>query len=189
MADDKPNPALFEAPPWVRIASLMRAAEFHWHFVEGVKALHSGYYIPSVLSLLAGVEASIRFTLYRLKAKAFPFEEDLGSVLSNSLLRQARDAGMPVHLLAATGENKFIDMLASRKPEVWLVRVRNDLAHGNVQAFVNRELGDEDAFFTPECLREMARELERISFEWAEGLSAFHAKQPRLAEGGGADAV
>jgi hypothetical protein len=93
---------------------------------------------------------------------------------------------MPVHLLAATGENKFSEMLASKKPEVWIVRVRNDLAHGNVQAFVNRELGDENAFFTPECLRGVAREMERISFAWAEGLSEFRAKQPKPAEGGGA---
>jgi hypothetical protein len=176
MTDAKPPASFFEASPWIRIAGLLRASEFHWYFVEGIKALHYGYYIPSVLSLLAGVEGSIRFTLHRLKCEAFPFEEDLGSVLSNSLLRKGREAGMPVHLLAATGEDEFTNMLELKKP-VWLVRVRNDLAHGNVQSFVNRDLGDDNAFFTPECLRRVAQELERISFAWVKGLSEFRAKQ------------
>jgi hypothetical protein len=167
------DPAFFEVSPSVRMAGIIKAAEFHWHFVQGIKAIEAELYIPGALSLLAGIEASIRFSLYQLKAEKFPFEEDLGAVLSNSLLRQALLAGLPVQLLAFPEESQFLEAIKSRKPEVQIVVVRNDLAHGNVQAFVNRDLGDQNAFFTPECLRALAHQLQKISFSWAEGLAQY----------------
>jgi hypothetical protein len=167
--------AFFEVPPWVRIAGILNAAEFHWHFAQGIKAIEAELYIPGVLSLLAGIEASIRFSLYQIKSAEFPFEEDLGAVLSNSLLRQAHQAGLPVQLLAFPGENQFLAALNFTKPGVQVVALRNDLAHGNVRAFINRDLGDENAFFTPECLRPLAHQLQQISSSWAEGLAHYRA--------------
>jgi hypothetical protein len=169
------DPEFFEVQPWVRIPDTLNAAEFHWHFVQGIKAIEAEFYIPGVLSLLAGIEASIRFSLYQLKSAEFPFEYDLGTVLSNSLLRQGFQAGLPVHLLAFPEESQFLVTLESKKPEVQVVAVRNDLAHGNIQAFVNRDLGDENVFFTPECLRPLAHQLQQISFDWAKGLAHYRA--------------
>lgn len=152
---------------------VLRAAEFHWHFAQGLKSLDAEHYIPGVLSLLAGIEASIRFTLYKIDSETFPFDGDLGPVLSNGLLRMARDAGLPVELLAFSDEPNFVEQLATNKPGVCLVRVRNDLAHGNIQRYVNRELGDDNAFFTPECLRPLALELRVVVLQWVEGLAKY----------------
>jgi len=153
----------------------LRAAEFHWHFAQGIRAVEQELYIPGSLALLAGIETSIRLTLYQSKQNTFPFEQDLGTVLSNSLIRQARDNGLPIALLAFPGEADFADRLDTNKPGVRIVELRNDLAHGNVQRFVNRELGDSDAFFTPECLRELSLELLAISVAWSEALAMYRA--------------
>lgn len=167
--------SLFEVPESTQIVYTLRAAEFHWHFSQGLKALDDELYVPGVLSLLAGIEASLRFTLYQLNSNAFPFNDDPGAVLSNSLLRQAKEAGLPVSSLALPGEVDFMANLAGRKPEVRIVRARNDLAHGNIQSFVNRDFGDEQVFFTPECLRPLAKELREVSLRWAKDLAAFRA--------------
>ena len=169
------DPSFFEVPESTQIVYTLGAAEFHWHFSQGLRALDSELYVPGVLSLLAGIEASLRFTLYQLNSDAFPFTDDLGTVLSNSLLRQANESGLPVATLAFPGEADFLANLASRRPEVRIVSARNDLAHGNVQSFVNRELGDDQAFFTPECLRPLAKELREISIQWAKDLAAYRA--------------
>ena len=156
------------------------AAEYFWHFIQGLQALESELYIPGVLSLIAGIETSIRHTLHRIKHDHFPFEDDLGSTLSNGLLRQARDAGIPVQLLAFPDEPNFSSDLDTKTP-VRLVMMRNKLAHGNVQSFIIRELGDDCALFTPECLREIAAVLEKISYTWMEGLDSY--RKSRHAEG------
>lgn len=163
----------FQPPKWQRLIEYDWAAEYFWHFVQGMRAIDSELYIPGVLSLLAGIETSIRSTLHRIKNKHFPFEGDLGTLLSNGLLREARDAGMPVQLLAFPDEPSFLETLNNGKSPVRLVTLRNDLAHGNVQKFINRELGDELALFTPECLRDTAVELEKMSFSWMKGLDNF----------------
>ena len=79
MKDDPLTPP--PPPKWARVVHLLGAAEFHWHFAEGLKCLGSGQFIAGVLTLLTGIEASIRFTLHRLNADVFPFEGDLGPVL------------------------------------------------------------------------------------------------------------
>ncbi|MHC3434185.1 hypothetical protein [Delftia lacustris] len=175
MKTDTLDPAFFKPPESTEIVYILKAAEFHWHFSQGLQAIDKNLYVPGVLSLLAGIEASLRFTLYQLNSTEFPFEDDLGAVLSNSLLRQAKEAGLPVSTLAFPREDDFIANLAARKPEVRIVKIRNDLAHGNIQSFVNRELGDELAFFTPECLRPLAHELKELSLCWAKDLAAFRA--------------
>lgn len=161
--------------PWVYMVRILQAPEFHWHFAQGIKAIQSKLYIPGVSSILAGIEASIRSTLYWLKTSEFPLKGDLGPVLSNSLLRKAHEQGLPVELLAFPEEANFIAMLATSKPQVKIVKIRNDLAHGNIQAFIDRELGDDLAIFTPECLRSLAYQLQDLSFVWAIGLAQFRS--------------
>lgn len=171
------DPSLFEIPVSTQVVHALRTAEFHWHFSQGFKALADELYIPGVLSLLTGIEASLRFTLYQLNSNTYPFEGDLGSVLSNSLLRQARDAGIPVSFLALPDEVNFMSNLERKKPEVGIVKVRNSLAHGNIQSFINRELGDDLAFFTPECLRSIAKDLSNLSIRWVSALAAFRIER------------
>jgi hypothetical protein len=162
-------------PPHIQVVQQLRAAEFHWHFSQSLRAIESQLYIPGCIGLLTGIEASLRFTLYQFDNVKFPFDEDLGQTLSNALLRTASLAGLPVGSLAFPGEPDFFEKLESRSPYVELVRVRHNLAHGNIQEYVNRDLGDENAFFTPECLRSLASLLEQLAGKWVTEIAAFRS--------------
>lgn len=83
------------------------AAEFHWHFVQGISALDRELYIPGIASLLNGVEASIRVTVNQLKGKNILELENLGPVLRNPLLCHAGKLGLPVEILAFPHERDF----------------------------------------------------------------------------------
>lgn len=153
------------------------AAEFHWFFVQGVDALLNGLYVPAVSSLLNGIEASLRVTLDQINN---PNKEikDLTpyKVLSNNLIINARDYGMPTDCLAFPNELDFNQKLNSIKPnkiDVEIVRQRNNICHGNILEFVNRELGVENSFFTPVSLRKLSFDLLDVSGEWAEKLGKF----------------
>lgn len=157
---------------------VLAAAEFHWFFIQGLQAIRSRLYVPGVSSLLNGVEASIRVTIAQISGQE-PEELSPYRVLSNSLIRDAEVLGMPVHLLAFPGETDFAEKLASVKPnkvDVEIVRQRNNICHGNIFEFINRDLGPNDAFFTPECLRVFADALLEMSHVWADGLGSFRRK-------------
>src|SRR6266566_1940230 len=94
----------------------LKAAEIHWFFIQGQKALERDLYLPGTVALLNGIEASIRFTLHKLDGK--DLDEDLGATLSNSLIRRARERGFPVQALAFPGENDFHAKLGAREPYV-----------------------------------------------------------------------
>lgn len=164
-----------EPPDDVKIATVLKAATFHWYFSQGIRAIDCELYVPGVLALLAGIEASIRFTMTHLATSKLPLDGDLGATLSNPLLLSAIRLGLPVHLLAFPGEEDFLARLGGRQPHVRIVQVRHDLAHGNTREFINFELGKDMAFFTPECLRPVAQLLRQMSLTWAEELAQFRA--------------
>jgi hypothetical protein len=145
---------------------------FHWHFQQAYEALQRELFLPGLSGLLNGIEASIRTTSCELRGD--PLGGDLGPVMSNRLLREARALGMNVRVLAFPEEADFVDRLASNRREdaVRLVRVRNDVCHGNFQAYRGRhpKIG---TFFTPECLGPISAALLEISFGWARELSSF----------------
>jgi hypothetical protein len=147
----------------------------HWFFVQGVQALQQDLYLPGVASLILGIESSTRVTMKEIEGTDFLADQDLGKLLSNSLLRDAKEAGLPVWALAFPGEKDFEKKLQFRKPHVEIVRVRHDLAHGNVLAFVNEELGADNLLFTPECLRDLSNVLEDVCDRWTEELTKFRA--------------
>ena len=124
-------------------------------------------YLPGTVTLINGIEASIRFTLHKLDGKTL--DDDLGATLSNPLIRRARDRGLPVYVLAFPGERDFDAKLAAREPYVEVVRVRHNLAHGNIVEYLDRE----NEMFTPECLREISSILLNLSREWAKQLGEF----------------
>lgn len=169
------DPSFFEPSPWIQVVGKLKAPEFHWHFAQGIRAIAADLYIPGCLSLLTGIEASLRFTLFQLNNSNFPFDESLGATLSNALILKASKAGIPVQSLAFPSESEFLKNIESRSPYVEVVRVRHNLAHGNIQEYVNRDLGDNNAFFTPECLCSLASQLEAISNLWINQLADFRA--------------
>lgn len=150
----------------------LQAAELHWHFHQASAALASNLYMPGVITFLAAIENSIRSTLYQLKNAGYPVEGELGITLSNRLLRDAHEIEMPIETLALGGEDILMGIKRNH-PHVGIVSVRHDLCHGNVQNYINRELG----FFTPECLREVSIEIEQIAQRWASGLGSFRAEK------------
>lgn len=151
-------------------------AEINWFFTQAAQALDSELYLPACSSFLIGIEASLRVTLAQVEntARIQKFYSD--KTLSNRLLKSAQDAGLPVKALAFPGENNFQERLESIKPNkinAEIVRVRHDICHGNILEYINVELGEKNAFFTPECCRELANQLHQLSKEWASQLREF----------------
>ena len=155
----------------------LQAAEFHWFFVQGVEALMNGFYVPAVSSLLNGIEASLRVTISQasnLEHKIIELSPH--KVLSNNLIKNAKELGLPTSVLAFSNEKDFEAKLETLKPkriDVEIVKQRNNICHGNILEFINTEFGDENSFFTPECLRELSFELLNISGNWVEQLGIY----------------
>ncbi len=142
---------------------------FHWHFQQAYEALQQNLFLPGLSGLLNAIEASLRATICELENTTL--DGDLGRVMSNSLLRNAKKHGMKIEVLAFPDETNFQEMVASKEP-VQLVRLRNDICHGNFHAYSNN-LAEVGEFFTPECLRPISANLLDISFKWAKELSIF----------------
>lgn len=154
----------------------LRGAEMHWFFIQAVKAMRSELYIPACSSFLNGIEASLRITIAQLDVAEKVNELSAYKLLSNVLLVKAKELDIPVELLAFEGENDFLRKLTTKKPnrvDVEVVRVRNNICHGNVLEYVNSELGEDNKFFTPECLRDVSNNLYETSRKWVVGLGQF----------------
>ncbi|AHF01737.1 hypothetical protein THIAE_08180 [Thiomicrospira aerophila AL3] len=151
-------------------------AEVHWFFTQAVQALKSELYLPACTSFLNGIEASLRVTISQVENPARVEELDPIKTLSNRLLKSAQDAGLPVEYLAFPEESDFLEKLKSKKPNLVnteVVRIRHNLCHGNILEYINADLGEDNAFFTPECCRELAHILHKVSKQWAEELGVF----------------
>jgi len=155
-------------------------AEVHWFFVQGLAALKHELYLPACASFIIGIEASLRVTQTQIENPCIVDELDSLKILSNRLLNEACDNGLPVHLLAFPSEIDFGNKLASRKPNfinTEIVRVRHNICHGNILEYRNAALGKDNIFFTPECLRDLANNLLRISKKWVAGLAEFRREK------------
>lgn len=153
------------------------AAEFQWFFVQGLDAIKNGLYIPGISSLLNGIEASLRVTIAQVSTTDIIVNElSPYKVLSNPLINNALELGLPVHALAFPGEVDFLKNLKAEKKDrvdVEVVRQRNNICHGNIFEFINRDLGPENSFFTPHCMKQLAITLIAVSHEWAEKLGQY----------------
>ena len=154
----------------------LRGSEFHWFFVQGAQAIRRDLYVPGVSALLNGIEASLRVTIAQLEAQGNIDELSPYRVLSNNLIKNAKDLDVPVESLAFPNETDFLAKLETQKSnriDVEVVRQRNNICHGNIMDYINRDLGEEYAFFTPECLRDFANVLVDVSTDWAKELGDF----------------
>lgn len=155
----------------------LRAAEIHWFFVQGIQAIEDRLYLPGAVSLLNGVEASVRVTMKQINGADLLEDSDLGATLGNKLLRHANEAGLPVGTLAFPGEDDFADKLKENQNHVEIVRLRHNLAHGNILEFVCRDLGPSDVFLTPDSLQELSDILLDICERWVEGLGDYRERE------------
>lgn len=162
----------------------LSAAEFHWHFVQGLTALRTELYLPGASALLNGIEASLRVTMHQLTSDPIGGPEPSPyRVLSNVLLASAGEGGLPVGALAFPGEDDFAEKLASPKKDrrdVEVVRLRNNICHGNIFEFITPKSGEVDAYFTPDALRGVSAVLLGVSFEWAKALGDFRREKGLL---------
>ncbi|MDT4291014.1 hypothetical protein RO575_15715 [Methylomonas sp. MO1] len=179
---------LIACAPWAKertyLFEWLCAAEFHWFFVQGLDAIRNEFIVPGVSSLLNGIEASLRVTIEHLQSQEkAPPEPSPYKVLSNNLLVRAQEMGMPIGLLAFPGEENYDEKLKSQKPnrvDVEVVRLRNNICHGNISEFINTELGPENSFFTPMSLANIADQLLAVSFDWAKGLGEYRREHGLL---------
>ncbi|SFU20249.1 hypothetical protein [Pseudomonas marincola] len=74
-------------------------AETHWLFIQAYDALKHELYLPACTGFLTGIEGSLRNTMAQVKIPAPIDNVDDISLLSNSLLRQARANGMSIDAL------------------------------------------------------------------------------------------
>lgn len=96
--------------------------------------------------------------------------------LSNRLLKSAYDQGLPVTALAFPEEDNFLERLDSKNPNqvnAEVVRIRHNLCHGNILEYINTDLGEDNALFTPECCKDLAHRLHEVSKKWAKQLGVF----------------
>lgn len=148
----------------------------HWFFVQAIDALEHELYIPACSSMLNGIEASLRITIHQLEKSEDIFKLSPYQVLSNPLISKARDFGLPVDTLALSHEIDFESKLNSKKPnrvDVEVVRIRNNICHGNIAEYLSGEPSEGFFILTPECLREVAFELVNTSRLWAYSLGIF----------------
>ncbi|OIN23464.1 hypothetical protein [Vibrio barjaei] len=153
-------------------AQQIQMAECHFYFIQGAQAAHNELYLPAVVSFLNGIESTIRVIINNLNSPHVYTEPSAYKCLSNNLLLNAREIGLDVTKLAFDGENNFVARLESQKPNfemVEVVRVRNNLCHGNVFEFVNQEY----MIFTPECIRALCYQLFDISVHWSSEIERF----------------
>lgn len=155
-------------------------AEVHWFFAQGLSAHKAKLYLPACSSFIIGIEASLRITQAQIESAQVVNELDPVKTLSNRLLNDASANGLPVNLLAFPNEDDFDEKLQSRRPNILnveIVRVRHNLCHGNILEHRNENLGVDNIFFTPECVRELSSSLYEISKRWAQGLGEFRVMQ------------
>lgn len=150
--------------------------EVHWLFVQAAQALTAELYLPACTSFINGKEGSLRVTMAQLEKPATALELDRNQILNNALLEAAHMQTVPVDTLAFPGELDFLKNIKTKK-HVEIVRVRHNLCHGSFLEYVNKELGEENYFFTPECCRDLAHQLQMISRNWVTVLGKFREER------------
>lgn len=152
--------------------SSIQGAEIHWYFIEGAEAFHQGLYLASLLSLVNGIESSLR-ALLMYKSDGVEQDDLIGKNLCNGLIRDAQQAGMKVEILALSTETHFSEKLKNRKTPVEIVRLRNNLCHGNVFEFFQSPPDAPYKVFTPESVKPLAEEILKVSENWAGEIGRF----------------
>ncbi|HEN9559782.1 hypothetical protein [Acinetobacter baumannii] len=146
-------------------------AEFHWYFIQGIEAYTNGHYLPALLSLICGIEASLRSTLHLISDSP----EDRLYVAENmnkQMIIKAKQKGLPISVLAFSDEHDFHEKITNGE-KINLIKLRNDLMHGNIREFT--EYFEDQRIFYPEHLLDPLVEIILISKKWIKELSEFRS--------------
>lgn len=144
-------------------------AEFHWHFEQGLNAYLNELYLPALLSLICGIEASLRSTLHLISNSV----EDrlyIPENMNKQMIINAQQKGLPISALAFRNEDDFHEKL-NNNLKLNLLKLRNDLMHGNIGEFT--ESVNEDRIFYPIHLLGPLIEVILMSKRWLKDLNEF----------------
>jgi hypothetical protein len=99
-------------------------------------------------------------------------------LLSNKLLRKAKAIDLPVELLRFhrdPEDSEFLLNLQSddRFQQAHIVRLRNNICHGNLHIFTKEEDGEGKIYRSD--IEKEARELEEIGITWSRDYGKWHS--------------
>ncbi|MEX0573146.1 hypothetical protein ABYH20_018155, partial [Acinetobacter baumannii] len=125
----------------------------------------------ALLSLICGIEASLRSTLHLISDSP----EDRLYVAENmnkQMIIKAKQKGLPISVLAFSDEHDFHEKITNGE-KINLIKLRNDLMHGNIREFT--EYFEDQRIFYPEHLLDPLVEIILISKKWIKELSEFRS--------------
>ncbi|MFV5630755.1 hypothetical protein [Acinetobacter oleivorans] len=144
-------------------------AEFHWYFIQGIDAYINGHFLPALLSLICGIESSLRSTLH-LMSNSEVDRLYVKKIMNIELIIDAKNKGLPISALAFSNEHDFDEKITNEE-KINLIKLRNDLMHGNIREFT--EYFEDQRIFYPEHLLDPLVEIILISKKWIKELSEF----------------
>lgn len=143
-------------------------------FDDGFTSFENGTYLAACLCFITGVEMTLRlpFLFENGLDISHAYKSNQVPLLNHGLLRRAKAAGMPVEMLAYPDETNFLSKIGSQKVEdrVRIVRLRNNICHGNLDIFVKGKAGNPDVKIVDnEDIKQEAIHMDRIVLLWADG--------------------
>lgn len=159
----------------------IRYGEVEPFFRDGYACMAYGQYLAACLCFITAIEMSLRVPLlHSLKLDirdAWKSKEIGVPLLSNKLLREAKAIGLPVEILRFHRDpenSEFLLNLQSddRLKQAHIVRLRNNICHGNLNIFRKEEDGESKIYRSD--IEKEAKELEDIAITWAEGYGKWH---------------
>jgi len=160
----------------------IRYGEIEPFFRDGYACVAHGQYLAACLCFITGIEMSLRLALlHKLKLDirdAWKSKEIGVPLLSNKLLREAKAISLPVEILRFHRDPEDSDFLLNlqsddRFKQAHIVRLRNNICHGNLNIFTKEEDGEGKIYRSD--IEKEARELEEIVIAWGQGYGKWHS--------------
>jgi len=159
----------------------IRYGEVEPFFRNGYACMAHQQYLAACLCFITGIEMSLRLPLlhslsldirdaWKSKAIGVP-------LLSNELLRKAKAINLPVEVLRFGLDPEISDFVLNlesddRSEQAYIVRLRNNICHGNLNFIVKEEDGERKIYYSD--IEKEAKELEKVAIAWAKGYGRWH---------------
>jgi hypothetical protein len=144
-------------------------------FDDGFNAMSNEIYLAACLCFITGIEMTLRLPLLLRQNRGIDLGHltDGSPLMSNGLLREAKEFGLPVELLAFPDELDFLSQIKSNE-KVKIVKLRNGICHGNLNLFVTDHIELEGVrVIDNRNIKQEANKLNDIVNRWANGFQDF----------------
>lgn len=149
-------------------------------FDDGFNSLANNTHLAACLCFITGIEMTLRLPLLFQNGLDIrdAYQTKQVPLLSHDLLRRAKRADLPVEMLAYPDETDtdFLSKIESDRVEdrLRIVRLRNNICHGNLNIFVKDKAGDPAIKIVEnEDIKQEAIYLNEIVMRWADGFEAW----------------